>query len=237
MSASYWTVIPAAGIGTRVGSVCPKQYLLLCGKEVIEHSLQRLLTHSKIAGAVVALAPDDQYGKNLLNKFTGQEKPVITVEGGAERCHSVLNALHRLTEFAGPHDWVLVHDAVRPCLRQADIDRLIDTTNNHPDGGLLGMRVTDTVKRVTASGKVGETINRDDLWRAQTPQIFQLAALTQALSQAIEQRLNITDEAAAMSLAGAVPMMVEGHADNIKITHFADLALAQFYLEQQEAGA
>lgn len=238
MTINYWAVIPAAGIGARVGGLCPKQYLPLFGKAVIEHSLQRLLSHIKITGAVVALAPDDEYGKKLLDKFLDeQKKPFVIVNGGAERCHSVLNALHGLAEFAEPYDWVLVHDAVRPCLRHADIDKLIDAANRHAAGGLLGVRVTDTVKRVASSGEVIETVNRDELWRAQTPQIFPLAALTRALNHAIENRLNITDEAAAMSLAGAVPMMVEGHADNIKITHFADLALAQFYLQQQETSA
>ncbi len=132
---------------------------------------------------------------------------------------------------------MLVHDAVRPCLRHEDIDKLIDVASHNSDGGLLGMRVSDTVKRAAASGQVLETINRDELWRAQTPQMFRLAALTQALQQAIELQLNVTDEAAAMSLAGAVPIMVEGHADNIKITHLPDLALAQFYLQQQEIEA
>jgi 2-C-methyl-D-erythritol 4-phosphate cytidylyltransferase len=237
MPAKYWAVVPAAGIGTRVGGERPKQYLSLCGKTVIEHSLQRLLTHTKIAGVVVALGPDDLYGKNLLEKTLICEKPLIAVNGGAERCHSVLNALRRLSEFAGPHDWVLVHDAVRPCLRHDDIDKLIDAVSRHPDGGLLGVQVSDTVKRAGSSGEVLETLDRNELWRAQTPQIFQLAALTQALSDAVERQLNVTDEAAAMSLAGAVPIMVEGHPDNIKITYLTDLALAQFYLRQQEADA
>lgn len=182
---------------------------------------------------VVALAPDDDYGRNLLDSLALREKPVIHVNGGMERCHSVLNALRRLTEFAGPHDWVFVHDAVRPCLRPEDIDSLIHAVEHYPDGVLLGLRVTDTVKRATDCGEVLETLNRDELWRAQTPQLFQLDALTTAMSRAIEQKVQVTDEAAAMALNGAVPRMVEGHADNIKITRLPDLALAQFYLEQQ----
>ncbi len=220
-----------------MGAECSKQYLPLCGKPIIEHSLRRLYTHDKIAGVVVALAPEDDYGTKLLEKLTWRDKPLIQVNGGAERCHSVLNALRRLSEFAEPHDWVFVHDAVRPCLRHEDIDKLIHAVEHHSDGALLGLRVSDTVKRVAGSGEVLETLRRDELWRAQTPQLFQLEALTAAMSRTIEQKLHVTDEAAAMALNGAVPRMVEGHADNIKITHFADLVLAQFYMEQQETGA
>ncbi|MEO5573860.1 MAG: 2-C-methyl-D-erythritol 4-phosphate cytidylyltransferase [Gammaproteobacteria bacterium] len=235
MPVKCWAVIPAAGIGMRMGGERPKQYLSLCGKVVIEHSLQRLLTHVGITGVVVALGPEDSYGKNLLSIVATQNKPLITVNGGAQRCHSVLNALRRLADIADPDDWVLVHDAVRPCLRHDDIDKLIDAVQHHSDGALLGVRVSDTVKRVTSSGEVIETVDREELWRAQTPQIFQIGRLTQALTQAIDRRLTVTDEAAAMSLVGAVPMMVEGHADNIKITHLPDLALAQFYLQHQES--
>lgn len=216
-----------------MGAECAKQYLPLCGKSVIEHSLLRLYTHNKIAGLVVALALDDTYGRSLLDSLVLRDKPVMYVSGGMERCHSVLNALRHLAEIAGPHDWVFVHDAVRPCLRHEDIDKLIRAAEHHPGGALLGLRVNDTVKRVAGSGEVLETLSRDELWRAQTPQLFQLGTLIAAIGRAIEQNLQVTDEAAAMALNGAVPQMVEGHADNIKITHFADLALAQFYLEQQ----
>ncbi|MEO7558256.1 MAG: 2-C-methyl-D-erythritol 4-phosphate cytidylyltransferase, partial [Gammaproteobacteria bacterium] len=186
---------------------------------------------------IVALASEDDYGRKLLEKLAWRDKPILHVNGGIERGHSVLNALRRLAEFAAPHDWVFVHDAVRPCLCHEDIDKLIHAVEHHPDGALLGLRVSDTVKRATGSGEVLETLNRDELWRAQTPQLFQLAALTAAMSRAIEQKLLVTDEASAMALNGAIPLMVEGHASNIKITHLTDLALAQYYLEQQETGA
>lgn len=211
-----------------------KQYLPLFGKTVIEHSLQRLHSHASIAGMVVAMPANDDYGQQLLLGFPAQGKPLLSVSGGAERAHSVLNALRRLAEIAQTEDWVLVHDAVRPCLRHEDIDKLVTTLHQHPVGGLLGVRVNDTMKRVDAAGNILQTLDREQLWHAQTPQMFRLGLLTEALSHAIEHGLQVTDEASAMALTGVLPAMVEGHADNIKITRAPDLILAQFYLEQQE---
>ncbi len=218
----------------RTGADRPKQYLELCGKTIIEHTLERLYMHEKIAGVVVSIAAQDEYGKKLLQNISTGGKPLIIAEGGAERAQSVLNGLRELAKIAAPQDWVLVHDAARPCLRHADIDRLIDTLRDHPVGGLLGIRVSDTVKRVDKSGEVLETVSRDELWRAQTPQMFRIGMLVDALNQVVEHNINVTDEAAAIALTGAVPVMVEGHADNIKITHLPDVALAEFYLRQQE---
>lgn len=234
---NYWAVVPASGIGARMGGGVPKQYLPLCGHTVIEQTLQRLATHTKISGIVVALAANDDSGRELLKRMSFPGKHLSIVTGGAERCHSVLNALQGLAAVGAPDDWVLVHDAVRPCLRHVDIDALIDALCHHDDGGLLGVRVSDTVKRVTTSGEVIETLNRDELWRAMTPQMFHLAKLTSALSEAVALRQFVTDEASAMALMGASPIMVEAHSDNIKITHVADLALAEFYLEQQRVHA
>lgn len=233
-SVTYWAVVPAAGRGVRMGTECPKQYLPLQGKTVMQHSLERLCAHEKIAGVVVALAVHDKHGKELLRAVADHGKQLISVAGGAQRAHSVLNGLRRLAKFAHADDWVLVHDVVRPCLRHADIDKLIDGMANHPHGGLLGLRAHDTIKRVSPVGEVVETLSRNEIWRAQTPQMFRLGALTEALTRAIERQLDITDEAAAMALTGIVPIMVEGHVDNIKITHKSDLALAKFYMEQQE---
>ena len=217
-----------------MGAERPKQYFALLGKTVLEHSVQRLQTHTRISGVVVAVAEHDSYGNKLLHELPTHGKPLISVSGGAQRCHSVLNALQRLAELAAPEDWVLVHDAVRPCLRHADIDRLINALTDHPGGGLLGTRVNDTLQRVNAAGEVVETVDRAALWHAQTPQMFRLGALRQALDNAMARGVTVTDEATAMSLTGTMPLMVEGHADNIKITHMPDLALAEFYLKQQE---
>lgn len=233
---NYWAVIPAAGVGARMGMSMPKQYLPLLGKTVIEHTLDRLGSHPRIEGVVVVIAPGDAHWQSISPRLA----PIIA-EGGVERYHSVLNGLHKLAEIAQPQDWVLVHDAARPCIRHADIDMLIDAFidngASHAVGGLLGVPVSDTVKRADNAGNVLDTVNRHGLWRAMTPQMFRLEVLTHALHYAVTQNLPVTDEAAAMELCGFAPRMIEGHADNIKITHPQDLVLAELYIKQQEDGA
>ena len=229
-SIRYWAVVPAAGVGRRMGGDIPKQYLELNGRPVIDHTLERLVTHPAISQTVVTLAPDDGWWPE--STFAGHAD-VVRVEGGAERCHSVLNGLQHLSGLAAETDWVLVHDAARPCLRPSDIDRLIERLADHPTGGLLGMPVRDTMKRADDSGQIRETVCRENLWHAFTPQMFRLGPLRDALTTALEQGSLVTDEASAMELAGHSPLMVEGHPDNIKITRPEDLYLAAFYLSQQ----
>lgn len=204
---------------------------------MIAHCLDRLTSHPKISGIVVALKEDDADGTKLLSSSMWNGKPLYLAAGGEQRCHSVLNALSRLADVAAGDDWVLVHDAVRPCLRHSDMDKLINMLGDHPVGGLLGIPVSDSVKRVDNHQQVVETVPRAGLWRALTPQMFRLGMLTQALSQAITSAADVTDDAAAISQLGEAPVMVEGCTDNIKITHPADLALAGFYLAQQEQTA
>ncbi len=230
---NYWAVIPAAGVGTRMGISMPKQYLPLLGKTVIEHTLDRLSSHPRIAGVILVIHRDDAHWQSISLARGDCARPIIA-EGGVERYHSVLNGLHKLAEIAQPHDWVLVHDAARPCIRHADIDTLIDSVTDHPVGGLLGVPVSDTVKRADNVGNVVDTVNRLGLWRAMTPQMFRLQALTHAMHYAVTQHLPVTDEAAAMEICGFSPRMVTGHSDNIKITHLQDLALAALYIQQQE---
>jgi 2-C-methyl-D-erythritol 4-phosphate cytidylyltransferase len=225
-----WAVIPAAGSGSRMGGDRPKQYLPLAGKTVIEHVLDRFLAHPAISGIVVALADGDPWRERLAR---AGEPPVMTVTGGPERHHSVLNALHRLHMLAHPDDWVLVHDAARPCLRASDIDRLIDEVRDHPVGGLLGLPVADTLKRIDHNHEVIGTLNRDNVWYASTPQMFRLGELTAAIERAIREKAAITDEAGAIERTARMPRMVIGSADNIKITRPADLALAEQFLRQQ----
>lgn len=208
----------------------PKQYLTLLDAPVIAHTLQRLCAHPRISGVMVALSPGDPYWARLPRPAGCA---LWTVEGGEERCHSVLNALRELAARAAAEDWVLVHDAARPCLRRADLDVLMDTLCDHPVGGLLGMPVADTLKRTDALGGVVETVPRAGLWRAATPQMFRLGALAEALQAALDQGLLVTDDASAMELAGWRPLMVESHPDNIKITRPQDLSLAALYLGQQ----
>lgn len=231
MGNKYWAVVPAAGVGRRMGTMLPKQYLKLHGRTVIEHTLSRLSRHPRIEAVVVAIgAGDDHWRQQQLDE---RDKIHVT-EGGAERCHSVLNGLARLSDLADEHDWVLVHDAARPCLHPDDISHMIEVLHDHPVGGLLGVPVADTVKRSNAEDEVLETVSRDHLWRALTPQMFRLGQLRRALQSALEDHFLVTDEASAMEHAGLKPRMVAGRADNIKITRPEDLSLAELFLAQQE---
>lgn len=227
-----WCVIPAAGTGRRMGSEVPKQYLGLAGRKVIEHTLERFLDHPRIAGVTVALAPGDAWWDGV--SFSASRAP-RRCDGGRERFESVLNGLDALlAEGAGESDWVLVHDAVRPCVRTQDIDRLIDAAGNHPVGGVLGMPARDTMKRADADGVIDETVDRSGLWHAFTPQMFRIGPLGKALRRAVDERWSVTDEAQAMERSGACGLMVEGHGDNLKITTPGDLALAEQILRVRE---
>jgi 2-C-methyl-D-erythritol 4-phosphate cytidylyltransferase len=213
-----------------MGSETPKQYLALNGQAVIEYTLQTLLDNPKIEGIYLSISPNDSYwGETAM----ASNPKITTVDGGAERYHSVQNALKLLHTTADPEDWVLVHDAARPCLRQEDLNLLMESLADHPVGGLLGVPVRDTMKRTDGDGATTETVARDGLWHAYTPQMFRLEALFKALQSAIEKGQMVTDDASAIELAGMQPQMVTGHDDNIKITRPEDLALASFYLKQQ----
>ncbi len=219
-------VVPAAGAGRRMGTDIPKQYLEINGKAVIDWTLQTLLSHPDIESLVVALSADDEYWPDTLS---ASDSRVRTVTGGEERCHSVLNALEALVPAAGEDDWVLVHDAARPCVRPDDISRLIRLASAGV-GGVLGVPVHDTMKRTDAEGGIIETVERKRLWHAFTPQMFPLGLLCQSLRAALAAGVEVTDEASAMEWAGYRPLMVEGAATNIKITRPADLSLAEYYL-------
>jgi 2-C-methyl-D-erythritol 4-phosphate cytidylyltransferase len=227
---NLWAVLPAAGVGRRMGSRVPKQYMDLAGRAVIDHALDLFVVDTRIQGIVVALDPADGYWGSTAYA----DHPKVTrADGGAERCHSVLNALDALDARARAEDWVLVHDAARPCLRPADLDLLIETLLDDEVGGLLGIPVRDTMKRAEAMDRVGATVDRAALWHAFTPQMFRLGRLRAALSDALAADHMVTDDASAMERAGQAPRLVEGHADNIKITRAEDLPLARFYLQQQ----
>ena len=227
----YWAVIPAAGVGTRMQADVPKQYLSINHKTILEYTLERFCSYPKIEGVVVAISGND----DVWNTMGISSHPKITVvEGGTERCHSVLNGLHMLSEQANSSDWVLVHDAARPCLRKEDIDRLIEVLAGHEVGGLLGLPVRDTMKRADMSCIIQETVEREGLWHALTPQMFHLDILINSLENALSQERVVTDEAQAVELSGLRPVLVEGHPENIKITRNNDLALAELFLSQQE---
>jgi len=209
----------------------PKQYLPLLGRAILQHTLERLGHYPRLRGLVVGIAADDAYWPTLAAEVPNL---LTTYVGGAERAQTVLNGLRVLETFAAPDDWVLVHDAARPCVRHADIDALLAAVAGHVDGGLLALPLSDTVKRADHNGCVEDTVARAGLWRALTPQVFRLAALSDALESAMRAGVEITDEASAMEYSGARPRLVHGHADNIKITEPEDLALAELFLREQE---
>ncbi|HMU90489.1 MAG TPA: 2-C-methyl-D-erythritol 4-phosphate cytidylyltransferase [Pseudomonadales bacterium] len=227
-----WAVVPAAGLGSRLGAELPKQYLPLLGRAMIEHTLERLLQLTEIQAIVVVLHPHDRWWPTL---GLHDHPRITTVTGGAERCHSVLAGLRRLREQAAGHQRVLVHDAARPCVRPADIRTLIEQTTHHADGGLLGVAVRDTMKRLDETHQVQQTVSRTRLWHAQTPQLFTLEPLITALEQATTRQQLVTDEAEAMELIGHRPLLVAGSDDNIKVTRSEDLPLAEFHLQRQVA--
>jgi 2-C-methyl-D-erythritol 4-phosphate cytidylyltransferase len=213
-----------------MGSTLPKQYLTLAGKTLLEHSLQALLGCPKIDTVAVALAPDDHMAAELAAL---DDPRVIRVAGGAERCDSVLCGLDSLAAgVAAPDDWVLVHDAARPCLRPQDVARLIDSVTASGVGGLLAEPIADTVKQADDDGLVCATLDRSRLWRAQTPQMFRLQELRAALVAARAGDLAVTDEASAMELAGHPVQLVRGPSRNLKVTVPGDLPLAGWYPEQ-----
>lgn len=224
----YWAVVPAAGVGSRMRADRPKQYLSIGGRTVLEHTLTALADCPRIRALVVVISPEDPYWSGLSLNL---DKPLLVTSGGQERADSVLNGLEALPPEATAEDWVLVHDAARPCLRQEDLQRLFAPP--HDEGAILAVPAKDTKKLAGADGRIEQTLDRSRMWQALTPQMFRLGPLKKALRSARKRSLAVTDEASAMEFAGYRPDLVEGHADNIKITRPEDLALAEFYLHQQ----
>jgi len=232
MNRQYWVVIPAAGVGTRMQADRPKQYLPLLDRTVIEYTLACFTSHPRITGIVVALSAGDPYWPTL---DIPSRVPIYVAEGGAERCHSVLNGLEVVTGHAADEtDWVLVHDAARPCLTRQDIDKLIHTVEEDEVGGILAVPVRDTMKRDNDAGRISHTEERDGLWHALTPQMFRLGSLRDAIRQALVDGFEVTDEASALEHLGLQPILVEGRGSNIKVTRPEDLALAAYYLQQAD---
>ena len=222
--AGVCVVIPAAGAGSRMSSEVPKQYMKLAGKPVLQVTLEKFLA-LKPDRVVLVVSPDDQH----YDTIDGVESCEVVV-GGDERSASVSNGLEAL--HLDPSDLVLVHDAVRPCVRSEDILRLVESVATHEVGGLLAVPVIDTLKSDNAGGV--ETVDREGLWQAQTPQSFRYGLLRAAMDEAMANNQIITDEAQAVELAGYKPLLVSGHRDNIKITAPGDIELAQFYMEHGE---
>ncbi|MDR0781485.1 MAG: 2-C-methyl-D-erythritol 4-phosphate cytidylyltransferase [Pseudomonadales bacterium] len=234
----HFLVLPAAGAGRRMQSTLPKQYQTLLGKPLLQHTLERVATHPVFTRTVLALAPDDPHwpavaaalSSTLLTRLT-------TVPGGADRAASVRAALRALQTHAHEADWVLVHDAVRPCLGASDLERLLQILHDEPYGGILATPVRETVKAATAQGTIAATVAREGLWLAATPQMFRYGVLCRALDAAHDAGVAVTDEAAAVEywlttqsgISGGI-RLVPGAASNLKVTYPEDLHLAALLL-------
>lgn len=225
-----WAIVPAAGIGRRMGAGLPKQFLTLGQQTVLEHSLESLWNAIELKGLVLV---SDGHPALASIQARFSDHRLMRAPGGKQRCHSVLNGLQALQGKAQAEDWVLVHDAARPCVRQQDLHNLQRAVNAHPVGGLLGFPVHDTMKRADREGAVEATVDRKGLWHACTPQMFRYGMLHDTLVQALADGYEVTDESSAIEHAGYRPLLVESHTDNIKITQPVDLPLAEFFLKQQ----
>ena len=229
-SLRYWAIIPAAGTSQRMGGELPKQYLPINNTTVIEYSLKCFLRHASIAGIVVALHVDDQHWYQL--DVVKNEK-IHTVIGGKTRADSVYNAIQYLENIpAENEDYVLVHDAARPCLRFSDLELLISQLNDDEVGGVLAAPVSDTLKMSNAEGFIKKTLDREKIWRAFTPQMFRLKYLKKAMQHCINEKITITDEASAIEVQNLPVRLVKGQSDNIKVTYTEDLALAAAILQK-----
>ena len=229
----FWVIIPAAGIGSRMQTAKPKQYLQLENKTILEHTLSCFLEYPHFDEVYVGLSPEDIYFEEYgLKRLEG----VKTFQGGKERADTVLNGLEFISDKAEDHDWVWVHDAARPCLSRQEISLLIDELKHAESGLVLGVPVSDTLKRVSARkdlsvlSSITETVDRAGLWRAMTPQVFRYAELRDALKYCIDKGLVVTDEASAIEKIGRSAFMVHGFEQNIKVTLPADLVKVEEYL-------
>ena len=223
-------LIPAAGRSVRFGGTTLKQYAHLLGMPVMAHSIAALERHDEVESVSVALAPDDGIFEQLIRPHFPS---VQTVTGGDSRAQTVMNGLRFIIKQHPDCEWVLVHDAARPCLSLADLSRLLDEGLQSDAGAILAVPVNDTLKLANGAGCIEQTVDRSRYWAAQTPQLFRISELILNLEAALSAGLTPTDEASAMEYAGAHPLLVEGSTSNIKITGAEDLALAEFILQRQ----
>lgn len=239
---NVWVVIPASGVGSRMRSDIPKQYLTIYGRTVLEHTITRFVAVDDVAGLLIVVSQSDEKWRfleqDLIDKYQSRGLQIESTIGGNERSETVLKGLSFLLnkKALSPKQWIMVHDAARPCVREGDIHKLLTIrSDNNADGGILATPVTDTLKQAnTQNGAILGTHSREALWQAQTPQLFQLGSLLESLHKAKEQKVTITDEASAMEHSNKCVRLVEGSSDNIKLTTPADLAIISFLLSAVE---
>lgn len=226
-STRWWLVVPAAGVGRRFGGDEPKQYSLLGTRTVLEHSIERMLAVGGCLGAAVAVHPEDRRWRELPVFTDGR---VRTASGGRERADSVVAALQALQGVASDDDWVLVHDAARPCVDPERVRQMIAELSDQSVGGIMACPLADTLKRADARDRISATVDRAGLWRAQTPQMFRYRLLLDSLLSCLEQGRQVTDESSALEACGHSPVLFHGADSNIKITHRDDLEFARLWL-------
>ncbi|RLZ07594.1 2-C-methyl-D-erythritol 4-phosphate cytidylyltransferase [Acinetobacter sp. 2JN-4] len=229
MKTKLWAVVPAAGSGSRFSKTELKQYQYIQNQTVLEHTVNRLNTLN-LTGCVLAIGEQDNHAETLA--FQHSDK-LHFCSGGVERVHSVLNALIYLSNIADENDWVLVHDAARPCVTTACLEKLVRSSVQANQSSILAIPVRDTLKYVHANNQIEKTVSREHLWQAQTPQMAKLKTLKHAIEAALAAQINITDEASALEYISEPVQVVQGRSDNIKITYADDLELARLILQSQ----
>jgi 2-C-methyl-D-erythritol 4-phosphate cytidylyltransferase len=227
-----FAIVPAAGHGTRIGDPVPKQYLPVAGQPMMYHSIHALAAVNRIERIFVVLSPMDRLWES--HDWSRVAGKVETIHGGgAHRPETVLNALRALDGRVAKDDWILVHDAARPCIETELVEQFLDEMGDDPVGGLLAMPVADTLKRAEEGQRVTETVPRLGIWRAQTPQMFRYDMLRRGL----ERKPDATDEAQAIEALGHAPRLIEGENSNLKVTFAEDLQLAEMILMRRQQGA
>ena len=224
-----WAVVPAAGVGSRMGLEIPKQYLNVAGKPIIQHTLELLLGLDQLAGVMVSISCEDHWFSDL----NFNDERVSSTVGGSTRAISVLNGLNALDQSAAKQDWVLVHDAARPCLSLSLLQDMVETIKAEPVGGIMAIKAKDTLKQAKVKNGVSyinNTVDRSAVWQAQTPQMIRYGELKNALNYCLDNNIATTDEASALEQLGRPVRLFEGSADNIKVTTPEDQKLAEFVL-------
>ena len=227
-----WFIIPAAGSGQRFAAGAPKQFLIVAGKSVLQHTVESILAHPQCAGVVVVLA---QVHRQHAALNCASAKPILSADGGQTRAQSVLSGLQALPAHLPENTLVAVHDAARPCVSTSDLTDLFAKAAAHPVGAIWAQAVTDTIKRAHPNGEIAGTLDRSELWRAQTPQIFRLAPLKSALMQALADSQAVSDEAQAMERLGFYAELVQCPVENIKLTHLRDLPSLERFFHQKSS--
>ncbi|MCH7335134.1 2-C-methyl-D-erythritol 4-phosphate cytidylyltransferase [Acinetobacter sp. NIPH 2699] len=229
MKTKLWAVVPAAGSGSRFSKTELKQYQYIQNQTVLEHTVNRLNTLD-LAGCVLAIGEQDNFAQTLPFQYPDK---LHFCAGGTERVHSVLNALIYLSDIADENDWVLVHDAARPCVTANCLEKLVRSSVQANQSSILAIPVRDTLKHVQSNHQIEKTVSREHLWQAQTPQMARLKTLKHAIETALAAQINITDEASALEYINEPVQVVQGRSDNIKITYMDDLELARLVFLSQ----